>query len=1415
MKNRILALLLLALLAVSLLVSCNTKHTHSFSSAYSSDDIYHWHQCECGEKSGYEQHVWNSGVVTLKPTATTDGERTFTCSICRAQKVEVIEKLGADHTHAYTIIGSDASNHWNECSCGEKQDITAHIWNNGEITTYPTVDAEGVKTFTCTVCEYEKTEKVDKLDPDHSHAYDTKKNDEHAHWNECICGARDGETAHIWNDGEITTPAGDKEAGIKTYSCTDCGRKYTEVLAASSDAGLTFKQSEHYKITGRLEKTPLTLEADILVNPSQSGRIGAIFGNYIGVRQDWLLEIYENGVPRFYYHDASGNVQDYFFDQVDVRTGEWTRVAFTFDYENKVMSFYMDGVLMQSIAVKNDLAPDITTFEFVVGGDNRSNNGIYFKGKMKSLTAYSDVRSAEELKASATKGTNLYADDIIVSFLLNENTPGNDVTDLTGNGYNIPKEWLDSYESDFDYAYSFAVVGDTQWMSKYTPEKMEGIYDWILENQEDKKIAHVFGLGDITEDWNTATKEQEWIRAYEYISKLDGKVSYSLVRGNHDESKYFLKYFANEAYMSQFDGFIADGDIRCSYMLKTIGQTDYLFLTLDFGVSDEMIEWANEVVLAHPNHKVIVTTHGYQAFNQDPIDFDNVPSSGGMGSPNDVDTSVGNNYRGYNNGQQVWDKFLSKHPNIILIMSGHTPFEDVVLLQTEGDHGNVVNQMVIDAQWMDPQKGGVGMVCMLYFSEDGTQVAVEWLSTDTGKHYKEQNQFTLDLTNSLNAPAHDFHDAFDEKSHHKACDCGYTYDAEAHVFDGGILSADGFMIYSCECGYQRLASATNDPVALELQAILDRYYNKGVYYLGNSFYNGNKFVVDGVSYDVADDQITLEDFILGKFGDLRLDLGWNYYDGIYSSANANTIQGVKLLVGVNAEISRVTVEEDGSTLVIKMYSGDSLYEETKIGLYATTTLVTFDDSIIDVLYTKSGNDYMIRVATPTIDGYVSEYDYFILDTRHSNLTRTVYYSPIVVWDGVTVSTSLQGSGTVDDPFLVESGADLAYIASFINSSPAKSANFMGKYFKLTQSIDLNNHNLNLGSFPSWADRRGFYGFFDGNHCTIRGLNNNGSSLFGTVETGWVKNLSVYGKISSSGTIGGIVGYAANGAVLENLTSYVTVSGVDSIGGIVGNAENQASDVINCVNYGSVTGSSYIIGGIAGSGGHNITGCVNFGSVTSTASDCVGGIAGSTKNTGSITNCYNYGNIKARGKAAGIAGQANKPVKNCINYGNVSGTWALAGVVGFIATDATATIDSCENYGSISATSTGIGGILGIYYNAATGTGTVTIKNCVNNGSVNGTWGVGGIAGDTLGEVVGCVNNGYISAKGEIGSIVGKCYGKVTECTNNGEIVGAQAIIGGIIGHLHVSTHLDIINTTNYQNGTVTGPNAGEIIGTIA
>ena len=1177
---------------------------------------------------------------------------------------------------------------------------------------------------------------------------------------------------------------------------------------------MSFLQSTHYRISDTFEKTPLSLEAEIYVDPSVSGRAGAIFGNYYGIRQDWLFEIHENGVPRFYYTDAAGNVKDYKFSQVDVRTGDWVHIALTFDFENGTINLYLDGEIAQIIICEADLASDITRYQFVLGGDNRSNNGIYFKGQIRSLAAYSDVRSADEIAASCEKGVNRYADDLIVFYLLNKDSGGKDVVDLSGNGYTIPKEWLDSHEPTLDYAYSFAVVGDTQWLSKYKPEKMEGIYDWIIANKDSKKINHVFGLGDITEDWNTAGKEQEWIRAQQFISKLDGVLPYSLVRGNHDESKYFLKYFANETYMSQFDGFFAPGDIRNSYKTFTVGTTDYLLVTLDYGVSDEALAWANEVVLAHPNHRVIVTTHAYQSFDGKWTTYDN--SFGDITYGGDVDYSVGEPVRSYNNGQGIWDKFVSRHPNIFLVMGGHNPVEDVLVLQSEGAHGNVVTQLLIDPQWMDPQKDGVGMVCMLYFSEDGTQLEYEWLSTDTGKYYKEQNQSVLDISGSFGISAHEFYDSYDAKSHHLACDCGYTYNEEPHKFDGGVLNSEGFMVYSCACGYQRIASATNDPVALELQAIIEKYYNNGVYFKStngyDTFYSGDKFwTTDDADCKSCADYLTLYDFIMGKRGDLRLDLGWNYYEGVYSSSNASTLEGVKQFAETdNSAINKVTVETCGSTLIMKLWADDNVITETTVGYYATTTLVKLDGEIIDVIYIKAGNDNMCVITAPSIDGYVAEYDKIILDVRHNELARTVYYSTVDVWDGVSVSTELKGSGTADDPYLVESGADLAYIAGVVNAAAARTPNFSGKYFKMTQSIDLNGHELYIGSYTGWSNRKGFYGFFDGNHCTIRGLNSS-RSLFGTIENGYLKDLSVYGSINSytDEATGGIVGYVANSGRLENLTSYVTLNGVKTLGGIVGNAENNASTVINCVNYGNVTGSSWNIGGIAGSGGHDVIGCINFGNVESTGSDNVGGIAGSTKNTGSISDCYNYGSVKTvHGRSGGIVGLGTKPIINCVNYGNVTAGWDSGGILGYVGDGVNASIINCTNNGTITG-NTGIGGIFGFSHANA---GSIIITGCVNNGDVTGTWGVGGIAGNTKAEISGCVNNGTLNAKGELGGIVGKAYGKVTECTNSGRVIGVQDIIGGIVGHLHVTSYADEINSTNYQQGTVTGPNSKEIIG---
>lgn len=136
---------------------CNTcgyvrTITHSYKAEWSSNAEKHWYECSvCGDKSSEVNHIPGA-----EATETTDQ----VCTVCN---FVMQEALG--HTHNYNSSKNDETNHWTECACGEKAEVSQHTWNDGEITKEATVDEEGVKTYTCTVCGHSKDESIAKLPP--------------------------------------------------------------------------------------------------------------------------------------------------------------------------------------------------------------------------------------------------------------------------------------------------------------------------------------------------------------------------------------------------------------------------------------------------------------------------------------------------------------------------------------------------------------------------------------------------------------------------------------------------------------------------------------------------------------------------------------------------------------------------------------------------------------------------------------------------------------------------------------------------------------------------------------------------------------------------------------------------------------------------------------------------------------------------------------------------------------------------------------------------------------------------------------------------------------------------------------------------------------------------------------------------
>lgn len=364
---------------------------------------------------------------------------------------------------------------------------------------------------------------------------------------------------------------------------------------------------------------------------------------------------------------------------------------------------------------------------------------------------------------------------------------------------------FDNYETDVeipeDYDYSFALVGDTQRINELKPQTYEGLYDWIIANKDEHKIAHVFGLGDITESWKTVQQtDKEWAQAKEYISKMDGIIPYSLVRGNHDESVKFNKTFNYPEYTSQFDGFMNENELANSYKTMKIGNTNYLMITLNYGASDDELDWAGSIINAHPTHRVIISTHAYMNKVGGRLGI-NTDINVYPADRSDIDYAP---YRKYNDGDQLWEKFFSKYGNIVLVLCGHIGAESVVMTQSEGYHGNTVTQLLVNPQSMDDidiktlSSDGTGMVCMLYVNEDENKIDVRYFSTAKNKYYNPLSQYSISLANH-DFNAHDFEYFHDNTHHWQECACEAYTDIEKHSWQ---LNDEGNKVCICGMVYQ-------------------------------------------------------------------------------------------------------------------------------------------------------------------------------------------------------------------------------------------------------------------------------------------------------------------------------------------------------------------------------------------------------------------------------------------------------------------------------------------------------------------------------------------------------------------------------------------------------------------------------------
>ncbi len=517
--------------------------------------------------------------------------------------------------------------------------------------------------------------------------------------------------------------------------------------ASAAETGMTYGTEYTYAARKTSAEPIRTFEATVNVTNPGNNYGGVILGNYhSNGSMGFRFEIGENdatvdnGYPTLYVKDNANIEHTFAFTDAGVFGLGKAHVAVVLD--DNAAKCYINGELKQSIDYTGatPFMPLVTVGNSIQLGTDGELNSLWrrFRGQIFDAALYTDVRTSSEI-AEDRNGAS--GENLLLSYeVTSADNSATTIADKSGNGFDLVKQvqWIDPADKAAvsDYDYSFAIVGDPQIMNAKYAASFNGIFSWINNNTESKKINQVMVMGDLVDTNDAAT--EEWQRGQAALNGLT--VPYNLIRGNHDgflsnqSTATFDTYFGSSTkYGQSVTGYYAAGGTYANaYRTFEVSGVPYLVMMLDYGPSDAVLEWAGSVISENSDRNVIVMTHSYLSKNG------TTEHPGNTNPPSSVTYG--------NDGTEIWNELIRKHENIVMVLSGHEGADQVVMTQRQGDNGNTVTEFLIDPQELDNRtEGGTGMVTMMYFSDNGRTVQLETYSTVKNQYYLATNQFSFEL----------------------------------------------------------------------------------------------------------------------------------------------------------------------------------------------------------------------------------------------------------------------------------------------------------------------------------------------------------------------------------------------------------------------------------------------------------------------------------------------------------------------------------------------------------------------------------------------------------------------------------------------------------------------------------------------
>ncbi|WER18357.1 Ig-like domain-containing protein [Agrobacterium fabrum] len=258
-------------------------------------------------------------------------------------------------------------------------------------------------------------------------------------------------------------------------------------------------------------------------------------------------------------------------------------------------------------------------------------------------------------------------------------------------------------------AYTIAVFPDTQdYTSNDGIKHLFGdMTQWLVDNRQNHSIVFMSHVGDITQN----NKSSEWDIAEAALRKLDGKLPYALLPGNHDQGTYgnaanhssdqLDSRFSAEKQAATNAGVFGGAydqektAARNTYSTFTAPDgTKWLSISLEFGPRDDVIRWAGDVIEKFPDHRVMLATHSLTSYatRQDNLALPLYDEGAGY------DYGMRTDQRGANDGEYVARALLARYPNIVMTFSGHIFGDGAETDITYNQYGEPVFQFLVNYQ---------------------------------------------------------------------------------------------------------------------------------------------------------------------------------------------------------------------------------------------------------------------------------------------------------------------------------------------------------------------------------------------------------------------------------------------------------------------------------------------------------------------------------------------------------------------------------------------------------------------------------------------------------------------------------------------------------------------------------------------